>query len=74
MTEQDQVLVHGKPLKARNHGGRIWRTIKLWVLPAPLSLDVKGNIIDAMGYPERIFPIGRLDKESEGPDLSDQRR
>ena len=28
--------------------------------------NVKGNIIDAVNYPERIFPIGRLDKESEG--------
>jgi 23S rRNA pseudouridine2604 synthase len=28
--------------------------------------DVDGNIIDLVGYPERIFPIGRLDKDSEG--------
>lgn len=28
--------------------------------------NVKGNIIDAVNYPERIFPIGILDKESEG--------
>ena len=28
--------------------------------------NVKSNIIDAINYPERIFPIGRLDKESEG--------
>ncbi len=27
---------------------------------------VKGNIIDYIQYPERIFPIGRLDKPSEG--------
>lgn len=27
---------------------------------------VKGNIIDYINYPERIFPIGRLDKPSEG--------
>lgn len=28
--------------------------------------DVPGNIVDFVNYPERIFPIGRLDKESEG--------
>ncbi len=28
--------------------------------------QVKDNIIDYVGYPERIFPIGRLDKPSEG--------
>jgi 23S rRNA pseudouridine2604 synthase len=27
---------------------------------------VKGNIVDFVGHRERIFPIGRLDKESEG--------
>ena len=27
---------------------------------------IKGNIIDFVNHPERIFPIGRLDKASEG--------
>lgn len=27
---------------------------------------VHGNIIDFINYPERIFPIGRLDKDSQG--------
>ncbi|WP_026326828.1 23S rRNA pseudouridine(2604) synthase RluF [Paenibacillus ginsengihumi] len=27
---------------------------------------VRGNIVDFVGHPERIFPIGRLDKDSEG--------
>ncbi|MCL2785936.1 MAG: pseudouridine synthase [Methanomassiliicoccaceae archaeon] len=26
----------------------------------------KNNIVDFIGYPERIYPIGRLDKDSEG--------
>ncbi|MDG1476571.1 MAG: 23S rRNA pseudouridine(2604) synthase RluF [Vicingaceae bacterium] len=30
------------------------------------ELHIKGNIIDYIKYPERIFPIGRLDKPSEG--------
>ncbi len=28
--------------------------------------EVEGNIIDAIGYSKRIYPIGRLDKDSEG--------
>jgi 23S rRNA pseudouridine2604 synthase len=28
--------------------------------------SIKDNIIDFLNYPERIFPIGRLDKPSEG--------
>ena len=27
---------------------------------------IKGNIVDFVGHEERIFPIGRLDKDSEG--------
>lgn len=28
--------------------------------------DIANNIIDFLSYPERIFPVGRLDKETEG--------
>ncbi len=28
--------------------------------------DVEGNIVDAINYPEKIYPVGRLDKNSEG--------
>ncbi|WP_108805786.1 23S rRNA pseudouridine(2604) synthase RluF, partial [Xanthomonas fragariae] len=28
--------------------------------------SVKGNIVEFVGHQQRIFPIGRLDKESEG--------
>lgn len=28
--------------------------------------QVRGNIIDFVNHPERIFPVGRLDKDSEG--------
>jgi 23S rRNA pseudouridine2604 synthase len=27
---------------------------------------IEGNIIDAINYPEKIYPVGRLDKNSEG--------
>jgi 23S rRNA pseudouridine2604 synthase len=27
---------------------------------------IQDNIIDHVGYPERIFPVGRLDRDSEG--------
>ena len=30
------------------------------------ELHIKGNIIEYINHPERIFPIGRLDKDSEG--------
>ena len=30
------------------------------------SAKEKDNIIDAIGYPTRIYPVGRLDKDTEG--------
>ncbi|MES2679988.1 MAG: pseudouridine synthase [Bacteroidota bacterium] len=30
------------------------------------SEKIKGNIIDAVGHQETIYPVGRLDKDSEG--------
>ena len=30
------------------------------------ELHIEDNIIDHVGFPERIFPVGRLDRDSEG--------
>lgn len=30
------------------------------------DVTVKGNIVDFVGHQQRIFPVGRLDKDSEG--------
>jgi 23S rRNA pseudouridine2604 synthase len=61
----DAVLVDGRPLPARQ------RAIYL-ALHKPRGIistterDVPGNIVDFVGHRERIFPVGRLDKDSEG--------
>ena len=61
----DVVLVDGRPLPAR-------RTAVYLALHKPRGItctterDVPDNLVDFVGYPERIFPIGRLDKDSEG--------
>jgi 16S rRNA U516 pseudouridylate synthase RsuA-like enzyme len=28
--------------------------------------SIRGNIVDAIGHPERVFMVGRLDKDSTG--------
>jgi 16S rRNA U516 pseudouridylate synthase RsuA-like enzyme len=69
--EGDEVKVDGQPLRVRNKraGGRKHVYI---VLNKPVGITcttesaVSGNIIDFIGHQERIFPIGRLDKDSEG--------
>ncbi len=63
--ESDKVELNGKVLKLKSNNVYI-------ALNKPVGITctterhIKGNIIDFINYPERIFPIGRLDKESEG--------
>ncbi|MBC8080887.1 MAG: 23S rRNA pseudouridine(2604) synthase RluF [Gorillibacterium sp.] len=63
--EGDDVRVDGNAIGQK-------RRVTYIVLNKPVGITttseshVKGNIVDFIGYPERIFPIGRLDKDSEG--------
>ena len=61
----DEVRVDGKPLPARKHDVYI-ALHKPRGITSTTERDVPGNIIDFVGHRERIFPIGRLDKDSEG--------
>lgn len=63
--ETDVVLVDGKPVKARP------KTVYLAFhkpegIESTTDQTKPDNIIDYIDYPERIFPIGRLDKDSSG--------
>ena len=69
--EGDTVLVDGQPLKARTAKAGKRRHVYI-ALNKPVGVtcttesSVKGNIVDFVGHEQRIFPVGRLDKESEG--------
>lgn len=70
VAEGDQVLINGQALQVRaKRSGRRHVYIAL-NKPAGITCtterEVKGNIIDFVRHEQRIFPIGRLDKESEG--------
>ncbi|MBM5810861.1 MAG: pseudouridine synthase [Gammaproteobacteria bacterium] len=61
----DVVLVDGQPL------GQARKDVFIALhKPAGITCttesDVPGNIVEFVGHSERIFPIGRLDKDSEG--------
>jgi len=61
----DVVLVDGQPLRAKPT--RIYLALNKPVgIECTTDRDVPGNIVDFVGHPERIYPIGRLDKDSEG--------
>lgn len=65
----DKVCVNGHEIKA-SQSNRVDRVYIAYNKPIGITCTterhVKGNIIDAIGHKERIFPIGRLDKPSEG--------
>jgi len=63
--ETDEVRVDGAPLRPRPR--RVYLALNKPVgIECTTDRDVPGNIVDFVAYPERIFPIGRLDKDSEG--------
>lgn len=65
VSESDVILVRGVPLTQKQKNVYI-------LLNKPVGITcttqrhIQGNIVDFVKYPERIFPIGRLDKDSEG--------
>ncbi|MGH8129820.1 MAG: pseudouridine synthase [Steroidobacteraceae bacterium] len=63
--EGDVVLVDGRPLPIRQKDVYIAFN-KPRGVTCTTERGVAGNIIDFIGHRERIFPIGRLDKDSEG--------
>ena len=63
--ESDKVELNGKVLKLKSNNVYIALNKPVGIT-CTTEMHIKGNIIDFINYPERIFPIGRLDKESEG--------
>lgn len=61
----DQVKVRGKPLRQKPRAVYLAYNKPVGIT-CTTERDVAGNIVDAVKYRERIFPIGRLDKPSEG--------
>jgi len=65
VSDGDVVELDGKPL-----GGKAELVVLAYHKPKGITCttdtEIEGNIIQAVNYPIRIFPIGRLDKDSEG--------
>lgn len=62
---EDEVLILGRPIRKEEE-------MVLLVFHKPKGIVCtaekreKNNVIDFLNYPKRIYPIGRLDKDSEG--------
>ncbi|WP_068776648.1 23S rRNA pseudouridine(2604) synthase RluF [Paenibacillus sp. FJAT-26967] len=61
----DEVKIDGKPLGAKKK--HVYIALNKPVgITCTTERHIAGNIVDYVRHPERIFPIGRLDKDSEG--------
>ena len=67
VAEGDEVRVDNRPVGGRKKKKRIYLCLNKPVgITCTTEREVRDNIVDFVGHEERIFPIGRLDKESEG--------
>lgn len=65
VSENDQIYVEGKLIT--NNVKLIYLAFNKPVgITSTTDTTIKSNIIDFINFPERIFPVGRLDKPSEG--------
>ncbi len=65
VSEGDKVCIDGEPIGAKKQ--QIYIALNKPVgVTCTTEAHIEDNVIDLIGYPERIFPIGRLDKDSEG--------
>lgn len=65
VSEDDKVEVDGKLLSLQNTNVYIALN-KPRGITCTTERHIEGNIVDFVNHEERIFPIGRLDKDSEG--------
>src|SRR5690554_373074 len=63
---QDEVRVDGKLVSDKKQKSVYLAFHKPTGIECTTNQSVKNNIVDYINYPERIFPVGRLDKDSEG--------
>ena len=66
VTADDEVRVNGKLIGARTEKPVYLAFNKPVGIECTTNTEVQNNIVDYINYPKRIFPIGRLDKASEG--------
>lgn len=66
VTPDDEVRIDGKLIREKTGRQTYLAFNKPVGIECTTNPDVKNNIVDYINYPKRIFPIGRLDKASEG--------
>lgn len=64
---RDTVVVNGHTIQRKDQEDELYIALnKPKGITSTTEKGVADNIVDYVGHPRRIFPIGRLDKESQG--------
>jgi 23S rRNA pseudouridine2604 synthase len=66
VTIEDEIRVDGKLIREKTEKPVYLAFNKPVGIECTTNQNVRDNIVDYINYPKRIFPIGRLDKASEG--------
>jgi 23S rRNA pseudouridine2604 synthase len=65
VADGDEVCIDHEPIGAKRR--QVYIALNKPVgITCTTETHIEGNIVDLVGYSERIFPIGRLDKDSQG--------
>lgn len=67
VSARDKVMLNGNQIEAKIGDNFVFLAFNKPVgVISTTEIGVKDSIIDYIGYHERIFPVGRLDKDSQG--------
>jgi len=67
VSAKDKVMLSGNLIEAKTGNDFVFLAFNKPVgIISTTEIGVKDSIVDYIGYHERIFPVGRLDKESQG--------
>ncbi len=67
VNEHDTVAIDGEPLKKKKSARPIYIALNKPVgVTSTTDTKDRTNVISFLNYPKRVFPIGRLDKDSDG--------
>ena len=70
----DEVEVYGQKLVASSKPRSVYLLLnKPEGVTSTTDQSIRGNVVDYVRYPERIFTVGRLDKDSRGTTAADER-
>ena len=63
---KDQIIVDGRVVETKDRSVYFWLNKPIGIISAATSKSGETTVADLIDTPVRIYPVGRLDKESQG--------